>query len=462
MKTTLKISILLFMMLTSCVIYPGSSTGQNTTVGFQVFYDELSPYGQWVDYSNYGYVWIPDSESDFAPYSTNGHWILTNYGWTWSSDYSWGWATFHYGRWSFNDSFGWFWVPDNEWGPAWVNWREADGYYGWEPMQPGMNINMSFYTQYDSHNDHWLFVSNRDFERTDINHYYVNRNDHDRIVRNSTIIRNTYSDATRRATYVSGPTRNDVQNQTGRTIVPLTINESRRPGQEINNGQLRIYRPQIEKTNAGKKYTPRHVTNLKDVKKTTGRDATIQQNETPTRQPNTINQSDNNVQQPQNRIVEPTNPDRNYQPIQVPKANPVQNNQPTNRPNMVSPQRENVQPVQPQNRIIQPAPERKIQQVEPPKPVPAEINRPERQPNIQPTRDNSPQSTPQRNMNQPDNNQQRNTPPAKVENKPQPVQPQNVKPTNNRQAPARQTQSIKQEIKKEQAKEPDKVTPERK
>jgi hypothetical protein len=223
MKTEFKILTVLFVILTSCVIYPGSTSGQVSTVSFQVFYDQLSPYGQWVDDDNYGYVWIPDSGSDFVPYSSDGHWILTDYGWTWASDYIWGWATFHYGCWSFNDSFGWFWVPDNEWGPAWVNWREADGYYGWEPMEPGMSISMSFDRRYDSNNDHWLFVSNHDFERTDINHYYVNRTDRDRIVRNSTIINNTYLDNTRRATYVSGPSRIDVQRNTGRIIVPSYI-----------------------------------------------------------------------------------------------------------------------------------------------------------------------------------------------------------------------------------------------
>ena len=428
-KSTFKIPILLFVMLTSCVIYPGTTNGQTTTVGFQVFYDELSPYGQWVDYSSYGYVWIPDSGADFAPYSTNGHWILTNYGWTWASDYSWGWATFHYGRWSFNDSFGWFWVPDNEWGPAWVNWRQADGYYGWEPMQPGMTLSMSFDMQYDNHNDHWLFVSNRDFERTDIHHYYVNRTDHDRIVRNSTIIRNTYNDASHRTTYVSGPSRNDVQNRTGRTVVPMTIKESRKPGQQINNGQMNIYRPQINKTSSGKNITPRKVTNLNDVKKPNGRDATIQQNQTPTRQPNSTNQQDN---------------------------------QPAKRPNVENPQRKVEQPVQPQNRTTQPVIEGKIQSVEPPISTPADNNRQERQQNIQPARDNTPQPTPQRNINQQDNIQQRNTPPTNNVNKSRPEQPQNVNPTNNRQTPVRQSKTINQEIKKEQAKEPDKVTNERK
>jgi len=63
----------------------------------QVFYDELSRYGRWVDYPDYGYVWVPNVGDDFRPYATNGNWVYSDYGWTWASDYDWGWATFHYG-----------------------------------------------------------------------------------------------------------------------------------------------------------------------------------------------------------------------------------------------------------------------------------------------------------------------------------------------------------------------------
>jgi len=457
MKANFKIITVLFVILTSCVVYPGSTSGQVSTVSFQVFYDQLSPYGQWVDDTNYGYVWIPDSGSDFAPYSTDGHWVLTDYGWTWASDYIWGWATFHYGRWSFNDSFGWFWVPDNEWGPAWVNWREADGYYGWEPMEPGMSLSMSFDRRYDSNNDHWLFVSNRDFERTDINHYYVNRTDHDRIVRNSTVINNTYVDNTRRVTYVSGPSRTDVQRNTGRTIVPLTIYENHKPGQQINNGQLRIYRPEVQKRNEGTKTAPTTITNQRDVKKSTVRDGSNLQNSTPTRQPNTVNPQNNNVQQQQNRTVAPTNPERNYQPMQQPRSNPAENNQPVRQPNVVVPERDVVQPPQPQNRIVAPAPSQRIQTVEPSRTAPTDNNRPERQPNVQPQQNNVPQQAPQREVTPQNNNQQRNTQPATMNNRPQQAQPQNVRTSNNRKAPDKQP-TIKQEVKKEQAQEPDKVT----
>ena len=71
-------------------------------VNFQLFYDELSPYGSWIDYPSYGYVWIPLVDPGFVPYKTMGHWINTDAGWTWISDYNWGWAAFHYGRWGFD------------------------------------------------------------------------------------------------------------------------------------------------------------------------------------------------------------------------------------------------------------------------------------------------------------------------------------------------------------------------
>src|SRR5690606_99786 len=114
-----------------------AQTGQ---VSFQLFYDELSPYGEWIDDSDYGYVWLPDVGSNFRPYATNGHWINTEYGNTWVSDFDWGWAPFHYGRWHYSNRYGWGWVPGYEWGPAWVSWRHGSNQYGWAPLGPGMNV----------------------------------------------------------------------------------------------------------------------------------------------------------------------------------------------------------------------------------------------------------------------------------------------------------------------------------
>ena len=62
-------------------------TQESPGITYQQFYDGLSPYGNWVDYQNYGYVWMPN-EQGFRPYYNNGHWVYTNYGWTWISNYN--------------------------------------------------------------------------------------------------------------------------------------------------------------------------------------------------------------------------------------------------------------------------------------------------------------------------------------------------------------------------------------
>jgi len=369
MKSYIKIFTLSFTLVLFAVLLPKQVKAQQEDVSFQVFYDQLSPFGQWVDYSNYGYVWIPNVGNDFVPYSTAGHWILTDYGWTWVSDYDWGWAPFHYGRWNFDNMYGWFWVPDNEWGPAWVSWRSADGYYGWEPLESGVSLSMSFGRQYDRQNDHWNFVRNRDIERSNINQYYANQNDRNRIVVNSTMINQTYVDNNRHTTYVSGPSREDAQRTTGTTLKSVAIQENDRPGQTMVNGQLRIFRPQISNsTNRGVKPTPSRIVNIKDVKIPSERNQiNQQQNSNPVnnldqgRQQNQVNNPrpavpqnvntsvpDRNLQQqktivpqdnntspivPQN--VNPSIPDRRQQPQRT--VNPLINNPGTTIPQTANP-----------------------------------------------------------------------------------------------------------------------------
>ncbi len=103
------------------------------------FYDDLAPYGDWVEHPGNGYVFIPTGVSpDWRPY-TVGQWIWTDeYGWYWESEEPFGWATFHYGRWGYDDDYGWYWVPGDEWAPAWVNWRDSedDSVTGWAPIAP--------------------------------------------------------------------------------------------------------------------------------------------------------------------------------------------------------------------------------------------------------------------------------------------------------------------------------------
>lgn len=272
MKTKNKLLSLLILVIIAITATSKTVSAQQYNISFQVFYDQLSPYGQWVVNPDYGNVWIPNAGPDFAPYSTGGYWIMTDYGWTWLSDYSWGWAPFHYGRWSFDNSYGWFWVPDYEWGPAWVNWRGSEGYYGWSPMEPGVSISVSFGMGYNSHYDHWNFVSYRNFGRSGINRYYVSRDDHDRIIRNSTVINNTYIDNSRHTTYVTGPSRDDVQRVSGRKVRPVTIQESNIPEQKVRRGNLHIYRPQGTGNSSSEKFVvPSGAVNRKESERSSDR-----------------------------------------------------------------------------------------------------------------------------------------------------------------------------------------------
>jgi hypothetical protein len=278
MKNLLKSAVILFVLINFSCATQSPVSAQQGYVSTQVFYDELGPYGQWIDNPSYGYVWIPEVNQDFSPYSTSGYWAMTEYGWTWVSDYTWGWAPFHYGRWNFDNSYGWFWVPGNEWGPSWVNWRSGNGYYGWSPMRPGSNINMSFGNDYRD-SDHWYFVRERGFGRQDMHRYYADTRDNNTIFMNSTVINNTYIDQRRNTTYISGPSRNDVQQVTGRRISNVAIRDYDRPGQLMDNSQMRIYRPQIQNTGVRlQQPSPSRITSINDVVPASERNTTNQRN----------------------------------------------------------------------------------------------------------------------------------------------------------------------------------------
>jgi len=109
-----------------------------TEFSLNFFYDNLSPYGSWLEVSDYGYVFQPSvavNNSSWRPYA-DGYWAYTDLGWTWVSYEDFGWATYHYGRWTELTDYGWVWVPGYEWGPAWVSWRTGGDYIGWAPLPP--------------------------------------------------------------------------------------------------------------------------------------------------------------------------------------------------------------------------------------------------------------------------------------------------------------------------------------
>jgi len=229
---------------------PGAS------VSFQMFYDELSPYGQWIDDPQYGYVWAPEVDNDFRPYYTDGRWAMTEYGNTWISDYDWGWAPFHYGRWTYDNYYGWIWVPGNEWGPAWVDWRSGGGYYGWAPMAPGININLSFGNNYATPYDWWTFIPCQHIYSPNYYSYWRGPRYNTTIINQTTIINNYYNNR-----YVYGPRRNDIERYTGGRVNIYNIRNEQRPGRtSVRRNEIALYRPQVvQSPRSGLRTAPRNV-----------------------------------------------------------------------------------------------------------------------------------------------------------------------------------------------------------
>ena len=110
----------------------------SSDTSYQTFYDDLAPFGSWIDMTGYGYVWQPAEEAQdpkWRPYNL-GHWVYTDQGWAWVSDEPFGWITYHYGRWMRTHNAGWVWTPGDEWAPAWVSWRYGNDFVGWAPLPP--------------------------------------------------------------------------------------------------------------------------------------------------------------------------------------------------------------------------------------------------------------------------------------------------------------------------------------
>lgn len=224
---------------------------QDDDISLQSFYDELSPYGTWIQDPQYGYVWRPDVEQDdFRPYYSNGRWAMTEYGNTWVSNYDWGWAPFHYGRWVYNRYRQWIWIPDTVWGPAWVSWRSGGGYYGWAPMGPSINININFGIP----DNWWVFIPQRNIYYDSFPRYYSRRNV--TIIHNTTIINNTYE--RNRRTYYTGPRVDDVRRATRGDVQIYNVNRTSRSGRtELRGNDLNIYNPRSSRADRGNVQGPR-------------------------------------------------------------------------------------------------------------------------------------------------------------------------------------------------------------
>lgn len=263
MKRTLKFSVLVLVLALGSSLTTITNAQYNDDyyyddrgdVTYQTFYDQLSPYGRWIDYPNYGYVWVPDAGRDFQPYSTNGHWVYTDdYEWMWVSDYDWGWAPFHYGRWDYDPYYGWIWIPGYEWSPAWVAWRDGGDYYGWAPLRPGIHISINFNIgTYSPPYNFWCFAPRRYITYSNVYNYCVPRSRNITIINQTTII-NNYN--YRGSVWRTGPRRVDVEVYAGR-INPVRFRATSSPGRSVfRNNEVNFYRPNVRRDD-DRRFAPR-------------------------------------------------------------------------------------------------------------------------------------------------------------------------------------------------------------
>jgi len=275
MKKNLLAMLVVFLFLSSCVIYvpyegeegnpPPRAPREDTTyerdyedypaeMDYSDFYEYLSPYGVWVHFSPYGYVWLPRNvRHNWRPY-TYGRWVWTNYGWTWVSYHEWGWVPFHYGRWGWDRQLGWFWVPGNIWAPAWVSWRWSNLYIGWCPLSPdvefvpGVGIGS---LPYDFPDFYWVFIEGRFFQYDYLDRYVLPYE------RNRTIVRLSVHKANltvrNRQLLNRGVDVEQVSRLTRSEVSRYELEEGHRPGPSRVSGEaVSIFRPAVKKNEAAK------------------------------------------------------------------------------------------------------------------------------------------------------------------------------------------------------------------
>ena len=265
-----KIALILLLTMVTVLAAEAHKYGHGHskfTISYQTFYNELSPYGDWVFTPDYGYVWRPYFEypEAFRPYASNGHWVNTIYGWTWVSDYRWGWATFHYGRWDFDNYLGWVWIPGYEWAPAWVSWGSYGDYWGWAPLGPNINVQVSI--GWYAPSPWWTFVPRGHFCSDNWNRYIYDRPVY---VNNITHITNVYVDNSNNSNnWYYGPRVNDVEKYTGKRVRSMEVVDSQRPDRTgVTNNRLSVYRPAVEK--GSKESRPSEYRNVEQVRKERG------------------------------------------------------------------------------------------------------------------------------------------------------------------------------------------------
>jgi hypothetical protein len=406
MKKIKKIATgLMLIVFAGCTsTLPTATTAAPAPVGvsFQVFYDDLSPYGSWVSYPEYGYAWIPRVAPGFRPYFSSGQWVMTDFGWTWVSFYDWGWAPFHYGSWQYDPFYGWLWVPGYNWAPAWVTWGYYDGYYGWAPLAPGVSFSVGYYPPID----YWVFVPPTYITTAGWNNNYYVASQHRIAFDNNTTLNNVrgINVVNNTGTYngqrfSAGPPKTEFERTANTKVNVVPIKDMNSPGKaRVSGDALSMYRPAVERDRVSAKpsqVTPLEKMKLSDERNIRGTEAgrakgriertpapmekqrmperqVVPQERNTTVQPNTQERgvrNRNENTQPQQKVRQPVvRPNSNPEPAQAPQRNVERERvqqQPVERPKQSPTER--IQ--RPQQREPQVAPERR-EQIERPLPQP--------------------------------------------------------------------------------------------
>jgi hypothetical protein len=176
-------------------------------------YEELDNAGDWQPESDYGPIWYPHVDRDWAPYH-NGHWVnRPYYGWTWVADESWGAAPFHYGRWvRVRDRWGWIPGPREVhpvWSPAQVVFAGGIHVGGvgvsvWFPLGPGE----AYHPWYNASPEYVNRINQTNIRESKVVHiqntYVTNTVVNNTTINNITYVNRTAATAVRQEDFAAG------------------------------------------------------------------------------------------------------------------------------------------------------------------------------------------------------------------------------------------------------------------